>query len=291
MPPLNVLCFGEALWDCLPEGRHLGGAPLNVAYHLSRLGCSAWPVSRVGDDSAGRELLDQLQDWELPIELVGTTPKWQTGLVNVSLDEGCPTFHIVEDVAWDYIALPKSLPGSCKPVDVIVYGSLAQRTANNREALQHLFDAAPDALKVFDVNLRPPFDELARVWTLARETSLIKLNDEEAAILLGQSSPSKNIEASARALRKQTGCDRICITVGSAGAGLLYQDLWYWVDAVPVQVRDTVGAGDSFLAALVQGLLVLAERPEATLNRAAILASFVAGSDGATPDYAFDDLF
>ncbi len=287
----KVLCFGEALWDCLPESRHVGGAPLNVAYHLSRLGCTAWPVSSVGDDSAGRELLDQLDDWGISAELIGTKPNRQTGLVNVSLDRGSPTFHVVEDVAWDYIGLPDSFPGSCQPIDAVVYGSLAQRSAHNRETLQRLFDATPESLKVFDVNLRPPFDAADRIRALAREAGLIKLNDEEAAILLDQSSPSKDIEASARALRKQTGCERICITAGSVGGGLLYQDVWYWADAVPVQVRDAVGAGDAFLAALVQGLLVSPERPEAALHTAVILASFVAGSDGATPRYTPDDLF
>ena len=287
----NVICFGEALWDCLPEGRHVGGAPLNVAYHLSRLGCSAWPVSSVGDDSTGRELLEQLQDRGLPTELIGTRTDKRTGLVNVSLDHGIPTFDVVEDVAWDYIDLPDGFPGSSQPIDAVVYGSLAQRAAHNRETLRRLFDATPEALRVFDVNLRPPFDAPARIWALAHEASLIKLNDEEAAILLGPGSPSGNFEASARALRKQTGCDRICITAGSAGAGLLYLDAWHWVDAVPVRVRDTVGAGDAFLAALTQGLLVSPERPEAALHRAVILASFVAGSDGATPHYKSDDLF
>jgi len=287
----SVICFGEALWDCLPEGRHVGGAPLNVAYHLSRLGCSAWPVSSVGDDSTGRELLEQLQDRGLRTELIGTRPDKQTGLVNVSLDHGIPTFDVVEDVAWDYIDLPDGFPGSSQPIDAVVYGSLAQRAAHNRETLQRLFDATPDALRVFDVNLRPPFDAPARIWALAKEASLIKLNDEEVAMLLGQGSLSGNFEASARALQEQTGCDRICITAGSTGAGLLYLDAWHWVDAVPVQVRDTVGAGDAFLAALTQGLLVAPERPEAALHRAVILASFVAGSDGATPRYKCDDLF
>jgi fructokinase len=247
-------------------------------------------VSSVGDDLIGCELLDQLQDWGISAELIGTRTNSQTGRVNVSLDRGLPTFDIVEDVAWDYIGLPESLPGSCQPIDAVVYGSLAQRSAHNRETLQRLFDATPESLKVFDVNLRPPFDAAARIRILARDAGLIKLNDEEAAILLDQSSPSKDIEASARALRKQTGCERICITAGSVGGGLLYQDVWHWVDSVPVQVRDTVGAGDSFLAALVQGLLVSPERPEAALQRAVILASFVAGSDGATPAYTFDEL-
>lgn len=287
----KVLCFGEALWDCLPEGRHVGGAPLNVAYHLSQLGCSAWPVSGVGDDSAGREMLQRLEDWQLSTELLGTTSNKPTGRVNVRLDQGMPTYDILEDVAWDYIDLPPSLPPGCQPVDAIVYGSIAQRTAHNRKTLQMLFDQAPGALKVFDVNLRPPFDAHAVIWSLARTAGLLKLNDEEAMILLDQPSPTANFEANARELQKQSGCEKICITAGSVGAGLLHQNIWYWVDSIPTRVRDTVGAGDSFLAALVQGLLQSPVQPEAALQRAVVLASIVAGSDGATPTYNVDDLF
>ena len=287
----KVLCFGEILWDCLPEGRYPGGSPLNVAYHLSRLGCSAWPVSRVGNDSGGRELLKQLADWGVSTELIGITTNSQTGRVNVTLDRGSPTFDIVEDVAWDYIGLPERLPASCRPIDAVVYGSVAQRTTHNREVLQQLFDRTPEALRVFDVNMRSPYDAPARIRALARTADLLKLSDEEAVILLDQSSPLKDIEASARALQQQTGCERVCITAGASGGGLLYNDMWHWVDSVPVEVRDTVGAGDSFLAALLQGLLLSPDGPAAALKRAATLASLVVGSEGATPRYTADGLF
>jgi fructokinase len=287
----NVLCFGEALWDCLPDSRHIGGAPLNAAYHLSRLGCSAWPVSSVGDDPAGHELLDCLMAWGIPTDLIGTRPDKQTGIVEVSIQRGSPTYCIAEDVAWDYIDLPDSLPDSCQPVDAVVFGSLAQRTAFNREALRRLCEAVPEALRVFDVNIRPPFDSADRIRALAQEANLIKLNDEEAAIMLGQSEVPIDIEASARELHAQTGCDRICITAGSAGAGFLNLGTWHWVDAERVRARDTVGAGDAFLAALVHGLLVSPGMPEAVLRRAAILASFVVGSDGATPQYTIGEVF
>lgn len=290
MTPIKTLCFGEALWDCLPDARHLGGAPLNVAYHLSKLGCSAWVVSSVGDDADGRELLHRLGDWALPTELISTRSGKPTGLVKVSVDQGSPTYHIVEDVAWDYIDLPARLPERCTPIDAIVYGSLAQRSGNNREALRRLLEVTPDALKVFDVNLRPPFDALDRIWSLMREASLIKLNDEELATVLGRSLAEIDFEADARELSVKTECERICITAGATGAGLLYQNTWHWIAAVPVDVRDTVGAGDAFLAALVQGLLESPGSPQVALQRAIALSSFVAGSDGATPSYNVEDI-
>lgn len=287
----KVMCFGEALWDCLPDGRHLGGSPLNVAYHLSKLGCSAWLASSVGDDSDGLELLRQLDDWATPTEFIGMRSDKPTGLVNIAINQGLPTYHIVEDVAWDYIDLPKRLPDHAKPLDAIVYGSLALRSDHNRASLRQLCEVEANALRVFDVNLRPPFDSLDLIWSLMREASLIKLNDEEVVTVLGLSSAEIDFEANTRELSLQTGCKRICITAGAAGAGLLYEGTWHWIDAVPVNVRDTVGAGDSFLAALVQGLLVSPEKPNAALQRAVVLASFVAGSNGATPSYRYEDIF
>jgi fructokinase len=282
----NVLCFGEALWDCLPQGRFPGGASLNVACHLARLGSSAWLVSGVGDDADGNELLERMRDWRISVELVGRESGKPTGTVRVSLDNGAPTYDIVEDVAWDYIDIPASLPDACTPVGAIVYGSLAQRTSRNRDALQKLCDLVPGAMKVFDVNLRPPHDSPDLVRALMQNADLIKLNDAEASALFGETSDSGELETIARTIAEQTCCDRICITAGSNGAGLLDMGSWVRAESHPAVVRDTVGAGDAFLAALVDGLLSTPGQPAETLERASRLAGFVASSDGATPDYA-----
>jgi fructokinase len=283
--PINVLCFGEALWDCLPEGRFPGGASLNVACHLARLGSSAWLVSGVSDDADGNELLERMRDWRISVELVGRESGKPTGTVRVSLDNGAPTYDIVEDVAWDCIDIPASLPDACTPVGAIVYGSLAQRTAHNRNSLQKLFGLAPGAMKVFDVNMRPPHDSPELIRKLMQDADLVKLNDEEASALFGETSDSGKLETIARTIAEQTRCDRICITAGSEGAGLLDTSQWVWADSHPVAVRDTVGAGDAFLAALVDGLLSTPGQPAEILERASRLAGFVASSDGATPDY------
>ena len=140
-------------------------------------------------------------------------------------------------------------------------------------------------MKVFDVNRRPPFDDRELILQLATSADLIKLNDEEAAWLLEGDAEALDLEQAARILADRVGCVQICVTGGASGAGLLIADEWHRVNAAPAEVRDTIGAGDSFLAALVHGMLTAPERPRDALRRASRLAAFVAGSHGATPEY------
>lgn len=282
----SVLCFGEVLWDCLPDGRFIGGAPFNVAYHLTKLGCLAWPVTSVGNDTLGQELLEGIRAAGVAADLVGLRSDKQTGVVQVTLDEGSPSYQIVEDVAWDYIDVPDRLPGACLPVAAVVYGSLALRSDYNPRALRKLLDHSGPALKVFDVNRRPPFDSRKLILQLAASADLIKLNDEEAAWLLERDAETLDFEREARTLADKVDCGQVCITGGASGAGLLIGEEWYWVDAIPAEVRDTIGAGDSFLAALVHGMLTAPEHPRDALRNASRVAAYVAGSAGATPDYS-----
>ncbi len=281
----NVICIGEALWDVLPSVRSAGGAPLNVAYHLKKLGVRAWPMSGVGNDHLGKTLKSQIEEWGLPSDLICLVPNRETGRSLVTLSEGQPNFDILKDVAWDYIDVPENWPVECQPVDALVFGSLAQRSAQNRDVLDTMFAAMPAALKVFDVNLRDAYDDHEQIWALARAADLVKLNDEEVQALLQRTATRANAEDCARSFQRHAGCKEVCLTLGAQGAGLLRCNEWHWVDAVQVKVRDTVGAGDSFLAGLIYGLLITQEDATAILRRSAALASFVAGSDGATPDY------
>ena len=281
----NVICFGEALWDVLPSTRSLGGAPLNVAYHLKKLGVRAWPMSGVGNDPLGEELKAQIKGWGLPSDLVCSVADRETGRSLVTVVEGEPDFNVLKDVAWDYIKVPEEWPVECQPVDALVFGSLAQRSTQNRSVLDLMFETMPTALKVLDVNLRDAYDDHEQIWALARSADLVKLNDEEVQALMQTTATRANAEDCARSFQRQAGCETVCVTMGAQGAGLLRCNEWHWVDAVPVMVRDTVGAGDSFLAGLIYGLLITQEDATATLRRSAALASFVASSDGATPDY------
>ena len=281
----NVICFGEALWDVLPSMRSVGGAPLNVAYHLKKLGVRAWPMSGVGSDPLGEELKSQIEEWGLPSDLICSVADRETGRSLVTVVEGEPNFEVLKDVAWDYIDVPENWPVECQPAEALVFGSLAQRSARNRAVLDAMFVAMPNALKVLDVNLRDAFEDYEQIWALARSADLVKLNDEEMQALMQTTATRANAEDCARSFQREAGCETVCMTMGAQGAGLLRCDEWHWVDAVPVKVRDTVGAGGSFLAGLIYGLLITQEDATATLRRSATLASFVASSDGATPDY------
>ena len=281
----KVICVGEVLWDVLPEGRYAGGAPLNVAYHLRQLGIASWLLSAVGDDAPGRALLRQIEDWDVGTDLIATDPQRPTGSVQVRLVDGIPEYTIAADVAWDRLPVPRRLPVDFENTDAIVFGSLAQRHPDNLDRLLALLDACPSPLRVFDVNLRPPHDDKAVLRQLAERADLIKLNDEEAAFLLGTPTGAAGLEGAARDIAESTGASRVCITAGASGAGLLSTGDWFWVDGRPIAVKDTVGAGDSFLAALIKGILVQPDHVQRNLERAARLAAFVASRDGATPRY------
>jgi fructokinase len=284
-----VICFGEVLWDSLPRGLFPGGAPINVAYHLQQLGARPIPVTAVGRDQRGEELLRRIQSWGVDTSGVSVNPSKSTGLARVTVVGGNPTFEIVEDVAWDWIKLPPAVLESAQQSGAVVFGTLAERAKHNRQQLSTLLDLCPTALKVFDVNLRPPYDSTELVWSLARRAGLIKLNDHELSLLSNVPFQPPELADAARLLAKRAGVGRVCVTAGGVGAGLLLDDDWHWEAAKPVPVRDTVGAGDAFLAALLYGLLQGGNAPAEILRRASRLGEFVVTQDGATPAYSVDD--
>lgn len=272
------------LWDELPTGRRPGGAPMNVAYHLNRLGCPALPVSAVGHDADGRDLLSFLREKGLSTQGVARSSERPTGVVDARIDDrGNAHYTIRQGVAWDEIPLEGEVLDLAAASPALVFGSLAQRTGPNRESLARLRAAMPPgALQVFDVNLRAPYDDLELVCSLARGAGLIKCNHEEAARWTGGA--EMDLEKNARRIARESGVERICLTAGSHGAGLLLGEMWSQEAGRSVTVVDTVGAGDAFLATLVEGLR--AHRPAGEiLSRACRLGEFVAGQPGATPDY------
>ena len=247
--PASVACFGEVLWDCLPNARLPGGAPLNVAYHLNKLGIEAIIVSAVGKDALGDELLAYITRCGLGTAFVNRHPTLPTGKVPVSLDDhGHASYTIEENVAWDDIGTRANLPIA----GAIVFGSLASRSAANREALMELL-VRPDTLRVMDVNLRPPFDDSARVLELAAHANWLKVNLSELSQLTGVTVEGDPSHA-AQTLSSRTGVKRICVTGGVAGAWLIDDGTQHFSPGVHVNVVDTVGAGDAFTAALVAGL-------------------------------------
>ncbi|MBC7368326.1 MAG: bifunctional hydroxymethylpyrimidine kinase/phosphomethylpyrimidine kinase [Undibacterium sp.] len=293
-----VLCFGEILWDLLPHGAFPGGAPFNVAYHLHRLGVPVLPVSAVGPDELGAQLLRRLEAWGIATTAITRDPTAPTGRVTATLSASGDAHYTIEThVAWDHISIDGAALATAARAPALVFGSLALRSAHNRQALARSADnrqplarlaaaLPPTAWRVFDVNLRAPHDDLALVRRFAPLANVLKLNSAEAARLVSDApeSPGRE-ETDARALAAQLGVSTVCVTAGSRGAGLLRADRWTWVPAQPVAVVDTIGAGDAFLAALLAGLLRGARTDAELLSAACRLGEWVAAHAGATPAY------
>lgn len=288
--PGTVLCFGEILWDCLPRGLFPGGAPVNVAYHLKRHGLQAYPVTAIGDDFLGKELLRRCQMWGLPTDFIATVDA-PTGVVLAELDAaGNATYDILKDVAWDKIHASQETLAAAKDAKAIVYGTLALRDSANQDSLKSLLSEAPNAFKIYDVNLRPPYDDETLIEELWQHAHLVKLNDDEAA-KLGGFLPVEP-ESNARALwdkisAKNSSLTALCITCGARGAGLFKDDQWFWAKGRRVDVADTIGAGDSFMASLIVPLLNNFNNclPQRAIENAARLGEYVATQDGAMAEY------
>ncbi|MFH1497638.1 MAG: PfkB family carbohydrate kinase [Verrucomicrobiota bacterium] len=288
----TILCFGEILWDCLPAGLFAGGAPFNVGYHLHRHGADVRIVSATGRDFLGDELDRRLRAWGLSTELVTRHHGLNTGTVIASVgDTGDAHYDITLSVAWDQIFVTQDSVQAAVGAQALVFGSVAQRSQFNRTALDRLLTVLPEnALRVFDVNLRAPFDDLPLVRELAGRASVLKLNAAEAARLAdGGEENAGREESDARTLAAQSNCPLVCITAGARGAGLLREGNWTWENGREVEVADTVGSGDSFLAALLAGLLAPDRPADAELlRRACRLGEWVATQRGATPAYGED---
>ena len=281
----ETLCVGEVLWDALPLGLFLGGAPFNVACHLRALGHPAALVSAVGRDRLGDEARRRVAARGVAADLVQTHDALPTGFVAVSLDaHGEPSYRIEAPAAWDALVLTDGLIGRARRARAVVYGSLAGRTPATWRVVEALAAAAP--LRVFDVNLRPPHDRPAAVAAGLGPADVVKVNAAELGRLAGWFDlPADGLEPAARALAERFGAGTVCVTRGADGAALLHGGAWHEDAGAPVVVRDAVGAGDAFLAALLDGLFAGAPAA-AVLARANAAGAFVAGRLGATPDLA-----
>jgi len=283
-----ALCFGEILWDFLPDGLFLGGASLNAAYHLHHHGVNARVISAVGRDILGDELLRRCTNWGLSTDGIARLDGVPTGHVRVAVgSNGDARFDIVTNVAWDKIPVTDANLRAAARADAFIFGSLAQRSVENRITLERLLSALPKhALRVCDANLRPPYDDLALIRLLARKATIFKLNATEAARLAGDESEETGCEEKhARLLSKMSGCGFVVVTAGARGAGMLRHGRWLWEPGRPTQVADTVGAGDAFVASLIAHVLHGKMPDKEILSRACRLGEWVASQRGATPAY------
>jgi fructokinase len=227
-----------------------------------------------------------MKAWDIETTWVARHHGLQTGYVRASLTASRDArYEIATEVAWDQLSNGEDTIRAAYTARAIVFGSLALRSTMNRATLERLLPVLPhDAMRVFDVNLRPPHDDLNLVRDFARRATLLKLNTHEAARLAGGEPGFGREEHHARALRAAHGCPLVCITAAEHGAGLLAHDQWYWETGRDVKVEDTVGAGDAFLAMLIAQRLAGAPDPEG-LARACRLGEWVATQRGATPAY------
>ena len=281
MPRPLIVGIGEILWDMLPGGRQLGGAPANFAYHAKVLGADACVVSRVGDDELGQEILHRLEALGLNRDFVEVDDEHPTGTVDVRLDrDGVPSYVIHEDVAWDWITPTPRLLDLARRADAVCFGTLAQRTPGNAAAIGAFLSETRDTgLRVFDVTFRQHYYDARRVRDALLVSNVLKLNEDEVPVLQGllpgRMEPGE--------LRRAFDLHAVAITRGPRGS-VLYTPAG--VDerpGAPVDsLADTVGAGDAFTAALVTGLLkgYGAGRINDFANR---LAAYVCSQPGATP--------
>ncbi len=283
----QVLAFGEALWDHLPRGRYLGGAPLNVCYHLARLEVSSTLVSSIGRDAAGDDLLEAMRWVGLSTLGVSRHPTLPTGKAEVKVSAaGEPTFHLAAPVAWDEIEVESVAAHLASSPSVLLFGSLPLRSAGNRRACERLLEHFPEATVVCDLNLRPPFDDLEPLAPFVRRAAILKVNANEAERLAGRAITSRaEAREAAESIHERYGCKLVCVTLGEHGAGLLSEEGWLEADAPKIVVRDAVGAGDAFTAAVVAGWVKANGRPEwgPVLAEATALGAWVASRDGAQP--------
>jgi fructokinase len=281
MTEAEVLCVGEVLWDALPEGLFLGGAPFNVACHLRAAGVPVSMVSRVGSDRLGDEVLRRAARYGVGVDLVQIDAELPTGFVRVRVDDaGNPGFEILEPAAWDAITLTETLLSRAAKARAIVFGTLAQRNETSRRTVQRLWDS--DATMVFDVNLRPPFEDAAIVKRSLQRADVVKLAEHELERIGGwvgfKGTPREMMTAVADTFH----CPVVCVTRGSNGAALLHDGEFTEHPGFEVEVRDTVGAGDAFLAVLLAGLL--AGTPDAALlQHANLMGAYVVTQFGAVP--------
>lgn len=282
---LTMVGLGEILWDILPAGKQLGGAPANFAYHCASLGARGVPVSRIGDDEPGREAIEACERLGLDAGHIQKDDEHPTGTVEVSVDgDGLPAYTIVEGVAWDYIRWEPELRALAKHADVICFGSLAQRSKVSRETIWRFLECAGNNSKiVFDVNLRGDFYNAEIISRSMNLANVVKLNSDELDSVMELVNPGDKAGSwVSRDLLEAYNLELLCVTRGERGCIMMRGREVVEHPGYAVEVKDTVGAGDAFTAAMMTLYLKGSELQEIA-NGANRLGSYVAGQNGGTP--------
>ena len=278
--------MGEALWDVLPEGKKIGGAPANFAYHVSQFGLNSKVVSAVGEDKLGTEILENLQAKKLKMQI--ETVPYPTGTVQVELDaEGVPCYDIKEGVAWDNIPYTKELEELAHQACAVCFGSLAQRSVVSRNTINAFLDAMPhdaNVLKIFDINLRQSFYTKEILCNSFKRCNILKINDEELVTVSRMFGyPGIDLQDKCWILLGKYNLKMLILTCGVNGSYVFTPGEMSFVETPKVEVADTVGAGDSFTAAFVAAILsgkTVREAHELAVETSA----YVCTQNGAMPE-------
>ena len=281
-----IIGFGELLWDILDNEKLLGGAPANFGYHCQQSGADARIVSAIGNDDFGDEIIEHFDNKGLTTDYLQRTSNYPTGTVTVEVDgQGIPSYTIHEQVAWDHIEWNDTLQSLSQSADAICFGSLSQRSPVSKATLQRILHSVPQrCLKVFDINLRPPYYDTAILAKSLELANIIKMNVEEAIIVGEMFNWGSDAQVIVKQLLKKFNFQLIAITYGEEGSRLFTTDKESFMKVNAVKISDTIGAGDSFTAALITGWLN--QLPLAEIHKLATnLSAYVCTQRGAMPFY------
>jgi len=287
---IKIACFGEVLWDIFPgEKRRAGGAPFNVAYHLFKMGVDVHMISAVGNDELGHELLHKIKNWNISTEGIQISDSHPTSTVIASMDENNDAnYDIVENVAWDFIKVTPSDQQILSTTEALVFGSLGTRSERSRNTLFELIESS--AYNVFDINLRPPYYDVQVIKELLHKTQLAKFNKVELRMMLDFMGKTYSTEKDGiRYLQDTFGMREIIVSKGSKGALYAFDDHFYLYPTIPIEVKDTVGSGDSFLAGFLSKRLEKGAIAHQIMLQAISLGAFITARKGACPEYSFEE--
>lgn len=277
----TIVGIGESLWDIFPDRKAIGGAPANFAYHCRSLGQEAYAVTALGRDALGDELAAELDARGLGRYVQRVD--YPTGRVLVQLREGLPSYEIKEDVAWDHIAYTEELAELARRCDAVCFGSLAQRSPISAATIQRFIQEMPaGSIKVFDINLRLHYYSREIVEQSLAQATILKLNDEELPVVAQLLNIHGTEQEICHTLLERYALDSLLLTRGALGVNVYYVTGSCYHPALPIEVVDTVGAGDSFAAAYLCATLMGRSRAEAVHN-ASHLAAYVCSCRGAMP--------
>jgi fructokinase len=289
--PQRLLIVGEVLWDVFGDEMHLGGAPLNFAVHVARLGHCPSLISAVGDDDLGRSAKRRISTLGLDTTFIETAARFPTGTARVEGSAEHPRFKIERPAAYDALCLtPEAVARlrECAP-NWLYYGTLFACEASGKATLGQLIEAFPGVPRFYDINLRPGFDSAALVRELIALANVVKLNETEVLAVADFTGLPKACEAFCRAGRERYGWQAVCVTLGARGCALLIGEEYSEAGRHPVEVVDTVGAGDAFAAAFLHGLSQ-GWAPSFIATFANRVGALVASRPGAIPDWSMEEV-